>query len=385
MRYTHRPRPLLRSFAAMALVGVFALPASAGAGTEVPVDPAAPEQSTSGEAGTTPDEAQGEFVQSWTLTPGAGPDGGEVGSRANLSYQVAAGTTIQDTVVLFNLGNVPQEYRVYATDAFNNAAGDFDLLPGDENPTDAGSWVQLPSEVEKIVLQPGRQATIPFVVNVPIDAAPGDHVGAIVASSVSLFDNGGGTMVDVDRRTGTRLYVQVDGPLTPELGIANVTTSYAQAANPLSGSATVSFTLENRGNVRLGGQPVVSIAGPFGLAERRVTLPAIPELLPGERVDLTAELPEVPALFVGSTTVRIDPLDPANVGDIEVVTADDRIFTPPITFLILLLVLIIAWRGYIAVRRHRKAALAAIAAAEGAETVPASEIEVVRHREPQPQ
>ena len=99
----------------------------------------------------------------------------------------------------------------------------------------------------------------------------------------------------------------------------------------------------------------------------------------------TAELPEVPALFVGSTTVRIDPLDPANVGDIEVVTADDRIFTPPITFLILLLVLIIAWRGYIAVRRHRKAALAAIAAAEGAETVPASEIEVVRHREPQPQ
>ena len=36
-------------------------------------------------------------------------------------------------VVLFNLGNVPMLFRVYATDAFNNVDGQFDLIPGDED------------------------------------------------------------------------------------------------------------------------------------------------------------------------------------------------------------------------------------------------------------
>ncbi|MFN6119867.1 MAG: WxL protein peptidoglycan domain-containing protein, partial [Actinomycetes bacterium] len=187
-----------------------------------PPEPTAP-------AGTPADETQDEspqaaapveFVQSWTLTPGGGPDGAQAGSRPNLSYQLAPGTSVDDIVVVYNLGNTPLDLRVYATDAFNNDDGDFDLLPGDELPSDVGSWVLLATD--RVTLAPGTQATIPIRITVPPDASPGDHVGAVLASSVSTFDNGDGTVVDVDRRTGTRLYIQVDGPLNPQLAVGSL-------------------------------------------------------------------------------------------------------------------------------------------------------------------
>ena len=353
-----------------------------------PPEPTAP-------AGTPADETQDEspqpaapveFVQSWTLTPGGGPDGAQAGSRPNLSYQLAPGTSVDDIVVVYNLGNTPLDLRVYATDAFNNDDGDFDLLPGDELPSDVGSWVLLATD--RVTLAPGTQATIPIRITVPPDASPGDHVGAVLASSVSTFDNGDGPTIDVDRRTGTRLYIQVDGPLNPQLAVANLSTEYSHAANSLAGSATVTFTLENRGNVRLGGRPTVSISGPFGLAERSVTLDGIPELLPGESVELSAELADVPALFLATTMVRIEPIDPSEsgaAGQVAATVSRDRVFAPPITFLILLLMALIGMRGWLAVRRHRKQALALQASLADAEAVPASEVEVVQRREPQPQ
>ena len=80
----------------------------------------------------------------------------------------------------------------------------------------------------------------------------------------------------------------------------------------------------------------------FGLAERSVTLEPIEELLPGESVELSAELADVPALFLATTTVRIEPIDPsesAAAGEVAATVSRDRFFAPPITFLILLLIL----------------------------------------------
>lgn len=301
-----------------------------------------------------------EVVQSWTLTPGGGPNGEEIGSRPNLTYQVPAGTVVEDTIVVFNLGNVPMNFQVYATDAFNNDDGEFDLLPGGEVPVDAGSWVTLAED--GVTLPPGKQAIIPITVSVPIDATPGDHVGAIVASNVAVSDNGDGTVVNVDRRTGTRLYVQVAGPLSPELAVVDLETDYHHALSPVGGSADVTFTVENRGNVRLGGTPVVTIAGPFGLGERSVTLPPLTEVLPGQRVAVTATLEDVPALIVDTTTVEIVPVDPDAHGGVETARATDRTFAPPIATLLVLLVLLLGVMGWRRYRRHGRAAQANAAA-----------------------
>ena len=319
--------------------------------TVPPSDPAAPPVDGADSAATGTDL---EIVQSWTLTPGGGQDGDAASNRPDLTYQVAPGATIDDTVIVYNLGNVPLLFRVYATDAFNNDDGQFDLIPGADVPVDAGSWVTLAQE--DITLDPGKQATIPFTIQVPIDATPGDHVGAIVAGNVVRADNGDGQIVNVERRTGTRMYLQVDGPLNAELAVVDLATDYHHATNPFGGTADVSFTIENRGNVRLGGTPVVEFSGPLGLAKKTITLPEIPELLPGEEVALTTEIDGAAALFLDTTTVKIEAADVAERGESTSTVSKDRTFAPPVFILLVAMAVlfgVLARRAYL---RRRKAA-----------------------------
>ncbi len=292
-----------------------------------------------------------ELVQSWTLAPAGSLDGDAAGNRPNLTYLASPGTVIPDAVIVYNFSNVPMNFRVYATDAFNNDEGQFDLLPGDQKPVDVGSWVSIAQE--NITLPPGKQATIPITITVPLDAAPGDHAGAIVAASTSQSDNGDGQVVNVEWRTGTRLYMQVSGQLTRELSVLEVAGEYHHALNPFGGSTDVTFRVENRGNTRLGGTPTVTVDGPFGLGERTLVLPELVELLPGEDVTVTATLDGVPALLSQTATVRIDPPAAAVEAGAEAAIGTDRLFAPPLTLLLLVLAGVFALLAVRAYRRHR--------------------------------
>ena len=315
---------------------------SSGAGT--PPAPA-PDETTRADpapAGSAPVE----IVQSWSLAPTSGDTGG---SRPDLSYQVAPGTTIDDKVVLYNFGNVPMDFEIYATDAFNNTDGQFDLLSGDEIPTGVGSWVRL--DAERITLLPGQQATIPVAITVPLDAAPGDHAGAIVAANVTTGSTADGPEINVERRTGTRLYIQVAGPLTPVLAITSVETDYPRAINPWSAPLEVRFRVENRGNVRLGGVPEVTVSGPLGLGRRTVEFPAMAELLPGESTEIVGVV-GAPALLFLTTKVEIEPTGSSALGDIPITSGTDRVFAPPLLILLVALAALLAFLALRAFRSH---------------------------------
>ncbi len=350
------------------------------AATTPPTVPTAP--TTVAESGQQPvdpsqpaDQGPVEVVHSWALAPAGSLDSNEAGNRPELSYEAAPGSVIEDAITVFNLGNVPLTFRVYATDAFNNEDGQFDILPGDDLPIDAGSWVSI--EQENIYVEPGTQVTLPITVTIPADAAPGDHAAAIVASNVVTSDNEDGQVVNLDRRTGTRMYVRVSGPLSADLAVTDVQTTYSHALNSLSGEADVTFRIENRGNVRLSGTPTVSVSGPVGVGEQEVTLPDIAELLPGQDVTLTTKVKDVPALVVLSTTAGVTPTGSVDATLLKPTTAQDRTFAPPISFLLVLLAVLfglMAWRAY---RRHRGAVEAA--------SDPVSAVGQEAQREPQPQ
>ena len=211
-----------------------------------------------------PPAPPGQEVQSWALAPaGTSDDPDQPNNRPNLSYELDPGAVVEDAVTLYNYGNVPLNFEVYATDAFNNEEGEFDILPGDKAPDDVGSWITLPSRL--ITLQAGTQLTLPITVTVPDDAKPGDHVGGIVAASKAVGTGPDGAAVSVDRRTGTRVYLRVAGPVEPELAVEHVKTTYTPSLNPLGGTAEVTYTIRNRGNVRLAGTHQVEVSGPFGL------------------------------------------------------------------------------------------------------------------------
>jgi len=299
------------------------------------------------------DETRGpEVVHSWALAPAGSTDPGEAGNRPNLSYEVDPGAELTDAVTLYNFSNVQLTFRVYATDAVNNDQGEFDLLPGEEEPKDVGTWITLPQD--NITVPAGSQATMPITVKVPADARPGDHAGAILASSEATGAGPEGRIVTVDRRTGSRVYVRIAGDLDPDLAIENVDTTYTPALNPLGGSAEVTYRIQNRGNVRLSGSHSVSIAGPFGVAEKRIPAEDVPELLPGEGVTLRTTFDDVPATAVAFTTVRLEPSG-GNVGGEELSTVTRRATTvaPPITVIVLAVAFVFVLRARRAYRRHR--------------------------------
>jgi hypothetical protein len=328
--------------------------------------PAAPD------AATPPSDTTPQFVESWALSPAASDDPTQTGTRSNLSYEATPGSVIDDAVDVFNFGNVQLTFRVYGTDAFNNDQGQFDLLPGDQKPKDAGSWVTMSQGL--ITVPPGKQVRIPISIKVPRDATPGDHGAGIVASSESSSTDASGAVVKLDRRTGTRLYVRVSGPLNPEFAVTNLHTKYHHATNPLGGKAHVTFRVENRGNVRLGGSVRVSIDGLLGIGATTLKLPDLTELLPGEHVDLSADLADVPALMVDFTKVRVSPTAAAGVGAVRAPDGTGTIFAPPITFLLVVLVVLLGLLVRRAFRRRRAADMAPL---------PVHDAEVYRADEPQ--
>lgn len=300
-------------------------------------------------------------VNSWALSPtGVTPGQPEnPGSRPYLSYDMAPGATINDSVSVFNYGNVQLTFKVYATDAFNDTSGAFDLLPGDKPPADVGTWVTLPQR--ELTVPARSRIDLPITVSVPPDASPGDHSGAILAASQVEGTGPNGKIVNVDRRAGSRLYLRVAGPLDPRIVVDRVKSTYHWALNPLAGSLDVTYTLRNAGNIRLPAHQRLAVKAPFGLELDQRAPADVPELLPGNSVTLRAHFSDVPAAFRDSTTVSVTPVPPAGAtSDLRLVAAARVGATWAIPWSVLAfvaLVLIVVWLY----RRRRRAARGEVA------------------------
>lgn len=289
-------------------------------------------------------------VHSWALVPGDGTL--EAGERTNLSYELNPGDEVDDVITVFNFSNVDLSFRVYATDAFNDEDGTFQLLARDEEPVDVGSWFDL--GLEGVSIPAGAQATFPITVRVPADARPGDHVGAVLASSEAVGTGPDGDVINLDRRTGTRVYLRVAGPLAPELAVEDLSTTYSPSLDPTGGSAEVRYTIVNRGNVRLAGTYRASVAGPFGAFRSSAATEEIPELLPGEEMHVTQAIDGVAATGLLFTDVDLHP-QPFGDDAAELPPAGRSTFDFAIPFTLLAAVVVAGLLAYTrrAYLRHR--------------------------------
>lgn len=338
----HNPFGTRRVRAAALAAALVALTATYSGTADAATLPSTPHVS-GGAATATPSAA--EEVRSWTLTPAA-VEG--AGNRADFSYFADQGTDIDDAVTLFNLGTSQLTFRVYAADAFTRDDGAFDVQSRDATPTGAGSWVTL--EQDLVTVPAGQQVTIPLTIAVPADAEPGDHAAGILASVFDDTPTDPNQPVQVEFRTGTRLYVRVNGDAYPSLAINDLAVAYNAEGSPTEGSVDVTFRVSNRGNVRFGGQATVIVAGPFGLREQRLTLEPITDLLPGSDVVITATIDEVPALGLVFATIELAPDVSATEGTADTVVATARAFAPPWALLAVFVAVLLA----VVARRARK-------------------------------
>jgi hypothetical protein len=276
---------------------------SAGGGVAAAQEQPPPTEGATPGAEATPAEPE---LPTWSVGP-AGENG--LAERTYFVYTLAPGARLVDTVAVSNLDDEPLTLAIYPADAYNTSGDGGFALRNPEDPKEGvAAWVR--TGVNEYTIAPGMSAQIPFELDIPADATPGDHAGAIIAAKADLEEGGGTSNLDVRlrRRVGSRIYVRVEGPLDPALSVKNLHADGHQAAVPFitgRGGVDVSYTVENTGNARLTPKAQVELVGPFGVVVHRSEAEQLPELLPGGSVDRTAHIDGLPPLGRLSLRVKV--------------------------------------------------------------------------------
>ncbi|MFI1731982.1 hypothetical protein ACH40E_22765 [Streptomyces acidicola] len=186
----------------------------------------------------------------WSVVPSGG-------GRPSFYAEGAPGAVLQDTVSVRNPSAEPVRVRL--------SGGSWVVFAGEGAPARTVS-VEVPART---------RAEVPFTVNVPAGATPGDH-----ADTVTVRSSDG-------RSRTVRLRLRVGGPELPALTVERVAVR----------GERITYELVNRGTTTLTPSLAVRAEGLFGrrLLDRAPrTLPV--ELPPGRRVRLGEPWPDRPAL-----------------------------------------------------------------------------------------
>lgn len=299
----------------------------------------------------------------WSLTPAPQEDEED---RVSFRFDVPPGESVEDAVELTNFSDEEATFTLQAADGVVSESGTFDILrPGEENEA-AGQWIEL--DQQEVTVPADESVTVPFTMTIPDNATPGDQPAGI-AASVSAGEDENVSMVS---RVGARIHLRVDGDIMPTLAVEDMNVDYQQNWNPFApGTATVTWTVHNTGNVRLGTEQMLSSSGPFGLATAEESLEPIREVLPGGEATFQVEQRVLP-LFALNSTVG---LEPNVVGDdevdVELTSAENSVTAAAIPIpqlIVLVIVIVLIWWLATRKKRQSKKFEAAVAAAAAERT-----------------
>jgi hypothetical protein len=290
----------------------------------------------------------------WSVSPAdpRGPDG-----RSWVELTVDPGDSMTEYVAIRNLSEVDAEFKVAAADGYLTETGRFNMLPSTEESTAAGTWIDVQESVQ---IEAGTTAVIPFIVNVPIDATPGDHPAGVAASVLSVSTDSSSARVGVESRVGFRVMIRVSGELRPSIVVSSFSAAYELNWNPFQpGLLLAEFTVENDGNARLSVWRE-TLSSPPGL--ELIESEALGELFPGDRRTFTAQVDGVwpmglvaAELLLQGEVVGVDQLATA-----EPVTSRVSAWALPIPQLGVLGLIVLLYFGLRARRRRRLRAIDAM-------------------------
>lgn len=287
--------------------------------------------------------------EGWAVFPSAAPGGP---ARNEFIVDLRPGTVVEDSISITNKTDAPLAFDLYAADAYNTDVGSFSLRLPDEPREGMGAWTIL--STARVDVGPGAVVDVPFSIQVPADASPGDHAGGIVARSTEpVTTDAGEVQLDVLQAVGVRIYGRVAGPLAPSLEFTELHLQTDTGPGTLFGGsydATLQYTVTNTGNVRLVPTTGATLEG-LVFDQRMLANRELPELLPGGSATVVEQVgglrptgPLTAALSV--TAPSADPVE-----------RETRVWEVPWALLALLVVLVIvvAWRR----RRRRTVATSA--------------------------
>lgn len=161
-------------------------------------------------------------------------------THGHYKYDLTAGASANDAIVVQNTGTSTLTVDVYGADMLQAAGGG--LAPAGENDVmhGVGTWIKVAQK--QLTIPGGQSATDAFVTTIPAGTEPGDHLGAVVAQA------GGGVQGQVNVVTRAALLVEADIP-----GSAQPSATHTDlVAHPDGdGKDSFSITLTNTGNLLL--------------------------------------------------------------------------------------------------------------------------------------
>lgn len=287
----------------------------------------------------------------WSVSPGAGPDGA---ARAWVELELDPGESATDSLVVANLSQTSVTFDLTAADGYFTDTGRFNMLPTGTASEDAGTWISLPDTVQ---VAAGDTAVVPFTVSAPADASPGDHPAGVAASIASEGTDADGNALSVESRVGFRVMTRIAGQLRPAVQ-PQMNAQYIGSWNPfLPGTLRITYAIRNTGNTRLSIRPDITASGPFGLGAQSEAGAPIEESAPSESRTGVVELAGVwPSLFVDASlrataesanVAGLDPPPPVTMNTTVGVTA----IPWPQLAVAVILALLVTW--YIRGRRRR--------------------------------
>ena len=276
----------------------------------------------------------------WAASPAdeAGPDG-----RSWVELELDPGESASDHLAVRNLGTEEITFTLAAADGYLTSTGRFNMLPSDQESTDAGTWIEI---AESVTVPASGTKIVPFSVKVPANATPGDHAAGIAAAVLSVDSSETGARVGVESRIGFRVMTRVSGALQPALNVAAITAAYDLSWNPFApGAIHVTTEIENSGNVRLD-VPVTAVDGSAAdgsavrAGARGSGVDDSVQLFPGDRRATVVDVPDVWPLGFAIVPVEYRPVvvEPGGgVATMAPIARDVFVWTMPWPHLLILL------------------------------------------------
>jgi hypothetical protein len=144
---------------------------------------------------------------------------------ATKSYFVAVarpGGVIRNSVRVANTGTQTGTAYLYAVDATTGRTSGAVYFDRRVARRDVGAWISI--SARSVTLAPKQSRVVDFVVRVPPNARPGDHLGGIVAENTRLTDSSGSGALQIRIRhlTIAAVEVQVPGSAATRVDVTNV-------------------------------------------------------------------------------------------------------------------------------------------------------------------
>ena len=115
---------------------------------------------------------------------GIGPARADPDNPETFSYFVhtlSAGTSLADEARVQNSGDVPIVLKVYAADALTSIGGGAGFAHEGQEVNGGSHWISLAAS--EVTLEPGEERLVPFTINVPAGASPGEHTTGLVVEA----------------------------------------------------------------------------------------------------------------------------------------------------------------------------------------------------------